>query len=104
MVVKRGDWDRPLARALLTPDGRRLRTLREAAAFVVEQRGKEPTWLSAAQGLMMASLLPNAVDGATESLEQAIATLGPARSEMSKRKQPRRVGAAETAPANFDDQ
>ena len=43
-----------------------MRTLREAAAF--EQRGKEPIWLSAAQGLMVASLLPNAMEGATRNM------------------------------------
>lgn len=80
MTVKSADWDRRLTRAVLTPDGRRLRTLREAAAFVIEQ-GATQVWLSASQGLMVASLLPAAVEGATETVETAIATLGPTKPE-----------------------
>jgi hypothetical protein len=76
MTVKGADWDRRLTRALLTPKGKRLRTLREAADFVADQRPAAPIWLSAAQALMVASMLADAVAGATDAVEKAIATLG----------------------------
>jgi len=76
MTIKGADWDRRLTRALLTPNGKRLRTLREAANFVAGQRPAALVWLSAAQALLVASMLPNAVEGATDAVEKAIATLG----------------------------
>jgi hypothetical protein len=75
MTIKGADWDRRLSRALLTPNGRRLRTLREAANFVAGQRPAAPIWLSAAQALLVASMLPDAVEGATGAVETAIETL-----------------------------
>jgi hypothetical protein len=76
MTVKGADWDRRLTRALLTPKGKRLRTLREAARFVADQRPAASIWLSAARALMFASMLPDAVEDATDAVEKAIATLG----------------------------
>jgi len=75
MTIKGADWDRRLARALITPKGSRLRTLREAAAFVVEQDSKREVWRSAAQALMVASMRPEALEGATEAVEKAISEL-----------------------------
>jgi hypothetical protein len=75
MTIKGADWDRRLARAIQLQDGRRLRTLREAAKFVVEQDGMRQVWLTASQALMIASFDQNAVEGATEAVEKAIETL-----------------------------
>jgi hypothetical protein len=69
------NWERPLTRALATPDGWQLQTQREAAELVVEQDAMRQVWLSAAQALMTASLLPEAIEGATEAVETAVATL-----------------------------
>lgn len=66
------NWDAPLARTIVTRDGKRLRTLREAAAFVVEQDAKRRVWLSVTQVLIIASLDPNAVESATIAVENAI--------------------------------
>ena len=72
MVVRDANWNQRLVRAVLTADGRRLRTLGEAAAFVAEQNGMRQHWLSATQALIFASFDPNAAEGATAALERAL--------------------------------
>jgi len=71
MAVKR-DWSTPLARPIRAPDGTTFHTLRDAADFVVEQDELTLHWRLAGQALMVASLLPNAVEEATAAVERAL--------------------------------
>src|SRR5262249_40093186 len=92
MTIKGADWDSRLARALITPKGSRLRTLREAAALVVEQDSKRQVGRSAAQALMVASMRPEALEGATEAVEKAISELAAPRTNRPQK---------EIAPPSF---
>jgi hypothetical protein len=65
-------WDRPLARLLRTPGGKSLRTLGEAGLLVSEQDALREHWRVAAQALMIASLMPAAIEDATAVVERAL--------------------------------
>ena len=80
------NWDAPLARAVATRDGKRLRTPREAPAFVVERGAMLQVWLSAAQVLIIASRDPNAVENATIAVENAIREQSADTSERRKKR------------------
>jgi hypothetical protein len=75
-----GKWDRPLARLVRTPGGQSLRTLGGAGLFVSEQDALRKHWRVAAQALMIASVMPAAIEDATASVERALLADRPERS------------------------
>jgi hypothetical protein len=70
---KRSSWSRSLTRIVVTSDGEtELRTLRQAADFVLKEDAIRGHWHSAARALMVASFDESAIEGATLAVERAL--------------------------------